>query len=94
MCLYFVLLLLCIKQEEEEDEEEAQFDWRQNIYQSEKAPCPSAYSSNHFKSRCDFIEEMVVEKVALMFVIGLKDSEPSAAFSRCLPSSPSLLFRQ
>lgn len=66
--LYFVLLLLCV----EEGEEEAQSDWRQNIYQSEKAPCPSAYSSNHFKSYCDFIEEIVVEKVALMFVIGLK----------------------
>lgn len=68
--LYFVLLLLCV--EEVEEEEEAQSDWRQNIYQSEKAPCPSAYSSNHFKSYCDFIEEIVVEKVALMFVIGLK----------------------
>lgn len=71
MRLYFVLLLLCVGKGEEE-EEEAQSDWRQNIYQSEKAPCPSAYSSNHFKSCCDFIEEIVVEKVALMFVIGLK----------------------
>ncbi len=66
MCLHVVLLLLCVEEqqeeEEKEEEEEAQFDWRQNSYQSEKAPCPSAYSSNYFKSRCDFTEEIVVKR--------------------------------
>lgn len=59
-----MFLLLCVEQQqqeevEEEEKEEEACDCEQNIYQSEKTPCPSAYS-NHFKSQCDFIEEIVV----------------------------------
>lgn len=85
--LFFFLLLLCVgwqqQQQEKEEEEEAEFDYRQNIYQSEKAPCPSAYSSNHFKSQCDFIEEIVVKKSS--FDVWFKYSESSAAFTSLLP---------
>ena len=56
-----MFLLLCVEQQEKEEKEEEACDCEQNIYQSEKTPCPSAYS-NHFKSQCDFIEEIVVLK--------------------------------